>query len=114
MVTRRNFLKKSGIVTAGLGLTGFAPLASTPEKPSVMAPPKISLAQWSLHRAIENKSVNPLDFASIAAGEYGIMAVEYVNSFYAGQGENEGFWQEMKERTRNSWASLSPAGEKRQ
>lgn len=63
-----------------------------------MATPKISLAQWSLHRALENKSVNPENFAAIAAREYGIMAVEYVNSFYKEQANDERFWLQMKER----------------
>jgi sugar phosphate isomerase/epimerase len=98
MSTRRSFLKNSGIVTAGLGLTGFAPLVSQLQKPIGMASPKISLAQWSLHRALESKSVNPEDFATIASREYGIKAVEYVNSFYMDQGENENFWKQMKER----------------
>ena len=102
MSTRRSFIKNSGIVTAGLGLTGFAPLVAQLQKPIAMAAPKISLAQWSLHRALESKTVKPEDFATIASGEYGIKAVEYVNSFYKDQGTNEAFWIQMKEKADNA------------
>ena len=42
----------------------------------------ISLAQWSLHRALYDGGMDPLDFPSVARLEYGLEAVEYVNSFY--------------------------------
>lgn len=42
----------------------------------------ISLAQWSLHRTLYDGGMDPLDFPSVARLEYGLEAVEYVNSFY--------------------------------
>ncbi len=42
---------------------------------------KLSLAQWSLHRAFENGELNPFDFASKAA-ELGFEGIEYVGGFY--------------------------------
>ena len=51
---------------------------------------KISLAQWSLHRAIKiKKELSPNDF-SIKAREMGFDAVEYVSSLY---------WNELKSRS---------------
>jgi len=48
---------------------------------------KISLAQWSLHRAIKiNQTLSPFDF-SLKAREMGFDAVEYVSSLY---------WNELK------------------
>jgi len=48
---------------------------------------KISLAQWSLHRAIKiNQTLSPFDF-SLKAREMGFGAVEYVSSLY---------WNELK------------------
>ena len=48
---------------------------------------KISLAQWSLHRAIKiNQTLSPFDF-SLKAREIGFDAVEYVSSLY---------WNELK------------------
>ena len=45
---------------------------------------KLSLAQWSLHRAIGNNELNPLDFAEKAKG-MGFAGIEYVSGLYANQ-----------------------------
>ncbi|HEX8060917.1 MAG TPA: sugar phosphate isomerase/epimerase family protein [Cyclobacteriaceae bacterium] len=45
---------------------------------------KISLSQWSLHRALEERKIDNLDFPSIARTQYNIDTVEYVNRFFAG------------------------------
>ncbi len=42
---------------------------------------KLSLAQWSLHKAIFNKSMDPLDFAEKAKG-FGFDGLEYVSQLY--------------------------------
>ncbi len=42
---------------------------------------KLSLAQWSLHRAIRDKSLNPIDFAQ-KASEMGFEGLEYVSGLY--------------------------------
>ncbi len=42
----------------------------------------ISLAQWSLHRALYDGRLDPLEFPQVTRTEYGLQAVEYVNSFY--------------------------------
>jgi L-ribulose-5-phosphate 3-epimerase len=43
---------------------------------------RISLAEWSLHRALSAGQVDHLDFPVIAKRDYGIEAVEYVNTFF--------------------------------
>ena len=45
-------------------------------------PIKISLAEWSLHRAIYSKEIDHLDFIRISKKKFNIDAVEYVNSFF--------------------------------
>ncbi len=40
-----------------------------------------SLAQWSLHKAIWEKTLNPYDFAA-KAKELGFEGIEYVNQLY--------------------------------
>ena len=42
---------------------------------------KLSLAEWSLHKAIFNKSMDPLDFAE-KAKELGFEGLEYVSQLY--------------------------------
>ena len=67
--------------TVALGTLGLA--FSNPQ----IARKKISLAQWSLHRAIKiNQTLSPFDF-SLKAREMGFDAVEYVSSLY---------WNELK------------------
>lgn len=57
---------------------------------------KISLAQWSLHKSFQDGSRQAEDFASIAKNEFGLQAVEYVNSFYKEQATDRAFWQRMR------------------
>jgi len=64
-----------------LGILGLA--FSNPQ----ISRKKISLAQWSLHRAIKiDQTLSPFDF-SLKAREMGFDAVEYVSSLY---------WNELK------------------
>ena len=42
---------------------------------------KISLAEWSLHKALQAGKMKNLDFPAFAK-KYGIDAVEYVNQFF--------------------------------
>ena len=67
---RRNFNQLFALGT--LGLAFGSPITNK----------KISLAQWSLHRAIKiKKELSPNDF-SIKAREMGFDAVEYVSVSY--------------------------------
>jgi L-ribulose-5-phosphate 3-epimerase len=47
----------------------------------------ISLAQWSLHRTLQEGKLDNLDFPKAAKEEYGIDAVEYVNAFFKKKGD---------------------------
>jgi L-ribulose-5-phosphate 3-epimerase len=62
---------------------------------------KMSLAQWSLHRAFNEGRLKASDFASIAKNTYGIDAIEYVNGFYTDSGNDELFWNNMKIKADN-------------
>jgi sugar phosphate isomerase/epimerase len=46
---------------------------------------EISLAEWSLHRALYGGRLDHLDFPAKAKKEFGISAVEYVNGFFGGR-----------------------------
>jgi sugar phosphate isomerase/epimerase len=59
---------------------------------------KISLAQWSLHRALFGKKLDNLDFPRVAREEYGIDAVEYVNQFFKDKAKDEKYLAELKKR----------------
>ncbi len=116
---RRRFLEMSAI--GGIA----AAAASAQEKPKAKAPLfRISLAQWSFHRALfggdpgetmgwdefERRlhtpayrgllggSMKPLDFAVRARREFGIDAVEYVNVFFLDRAKDAAFMAELKKR----------------
>lgn len=59
---------------------------------------KISLAQWSLHRALKGNELDNLDFPATAKNEYGISAVEYVNQFFKDKAKDEKYLAELKKR----------------
>ena len=59
-------------------------------------PIKISLAEWSLHRAIYSKEIDHLDFIRISKKKFNIDAVEYVNSFFFEKAEDTTYLNEMK------------------
>jgi len=61
----------------------------------------ISLAEWSLHRALYAGQLNHLDFPATARRDYGIEAVEYVNSFFKDRAEDRAYLQELKDRARD-------------
>jgi sugar phosphate isomerase/epimerase len=59
---------------------------------------KISLAEWSLHKALFAKEFDNLDFPAKAKNEYGISAVEYVNQFFKDKAKDEKYLGELKKR----------------
>lgn len=84
---RRTFFKNTAIASAAYAGLGFYACGNlqTPRKAlsKKSLPPffKLSLAQWSLHRAIQSQSLSPYDFAKTAK-ELGFEGVEYVNDLY--------------------------------
>lgn len=94
---RRQFLKTSAQLTAGLAassLLACAAEAADDKKPLY----KISLAEWSLNRALFGKKLDHLDFIKAAKQDYGIEAVEYVNQFFADKAADKNYLTEMKHR----------------
>lgn len=98
MISRRHFLKQSAL--AGAALTLPVSLFA-----SERANPKISLAQWSMNRAIKDGSIKAQDFAAITKREYGIEAIEFVNSFYRDHKEDVAYWADMLKRSENEGVS---------
>jgi L-ribulose-5-phosphate 3-epimerase len=59
---------------------------------------KISLAQWSLHRTLSKGELDNLDFAAVTKNDFGITAVEYVNTFFKTKAQDMSYLAEMKKR----------------
>ena len=58
----------------------------------------ISLAQWSLHQALFAGYIQSIDFPRITKEQFGIDAVEYVNSFFPDRKPEPKFVSELKTR----------------
>ena len=59
---------------------------------------KISLAEWSLHKALFAKKIDNLDFPKIAREEYGIEGVEFVNQFFKDKAHDSAYLKDLKKR----------------
>jgi hypothetical protein len=59
---------------------------------------EISLAQWSLHRTLRSKKIDNLDFPVITKKEFGISAVEYVNTFFKDKAKDTAYLNELLKR----------------
>jgi L-ribulose-5-phosphate 3-epimerase len=119
---RRRFLEMSALG----GITAAAVSGAAAQQKDAAKPPlfRISLAQWSFHRALfggdpgemmgwdefERRlhtdgyrgllggSMKPLDFAARAKREFGIEGIEYVNVFFFDRAKDSAFLAELKKR----------------
>jgi sugar phosphate isomerase/epimerase len=93
-VERRAFLL-SGV---GLGSTLVlgSQRAAMPSRPEPLF--RISLAEWSLHRTLRSGELDPRDFAPLARSEFGLDAVEHVNTFFQERAVDFAYLADMKRR----------------
>lgn len=91
---RRNFLKTTAAATAGTFLV--SPVLAAQASNSRY---KISLAEWSFHKALFANEMTNLDFPKITR-ELGIDGVEYVNQFFKDKAKDEKYLSELKKITK--------------
>jgi sugar phosphate isomerase/epimerase len=95
---RREFLQKiTGLAAgaAGLSLMGKNVFAAEAIKKPFF---EISLAQWSLHKALFAKKLDNLDFPAKAKNDFGISVVEYVNVFFKDKAKDTAYLNELLKR----------------
>ncbi len=101
VIDRREFIRQSAQTAATIGVAAITLGAGE----SLVAAPKqlfkISLAQWSLHKALFGKQLDNLDFVKTARLDYGIGAVEYVNQFFKDKAKDKNYLREMLKRSRD-------------
>ena len=90
--TRRDFMKSA---TAAAVATATIPAIADEKKKPLF---KISLAQWSLHRAIFGGKIKNEDFAKVTKEEFNISCIEYVNQFFKDKAENMDYLKDLKKR----------------
>ncbi|HJZ41688.1 MAG TPA: sugar phosphate isomerase/epimerase family protein [Bacteroidales bacterium] len=81
--TRREFLQTAALAAAGIPLLSNA---SFGREYLAKSPFEISLAEWSLHKALWEKKMTNLDFPVKAVKDFGISGVEYVSTFFKDTG----------------------------
>ncbi|GAA5224674.1 sugar phosphate isomerase/epimerase family protein [Membranihabitans marinus] len=105
---RRKFITRSTQAFAGVGLLGLAACGNSGKKNDAEsgekemmtgdvkeAAFKISLAQWSLHKALFAKEMTTLDFARITREEFDIDAIEYVNVFFKDKAKDKTYLDQL-------------------
>lgn len=95
---RRQFIAASAagaaVAASSNPLSALEPVMPAQEKPLF----EISLAQWSLHRALKSKKMDNLDFPKVAKQEFGISGIEYVNQFFKNKAEDGKYLADLKQR----------------
>ncbi len=99
-MNRRDFIQ----LGAAAGALAFTP-GSWAAWPRREKPYKISLAQWSLHHALEAGKFSNLDFPRIARREFQIECVEYVDQFFADKSQDRAYLRELKSRAEGEGVS---------
>ncbi len=99
---RRQFLQRS--IVGGLAVA-LAPWKLARAADVTGNPPagkigdfKISLAEWSLHKALFTKQITNLDFPKLARERYGIEGIEFVNQFFKDKAHDSTYLKDLKHR----------------
>ncbi len=96
-LSRRSFLVTGAAAAASLVTVRPSGLFAQAKKP----PFTISLAEWSLHRELQKKVIDNLDFAKVTRTVFDIDAIEYVNQFFKDKAEDSAYLAELNKRAKD-------------
>ena len=94
MLNRRQFLQTTTVAAAAVATADLSFAYRAPEKGRFA----ISLAEWSLHRALRKKEITNLDFPRLAKEQYGVTGLEYVNQFFKDKAKDTAYLTDLKSR----------------
>lgn len=104
MQTRRTFMKSAALAAVGVtaGSTIQAQAIQNPVNTAPLTEDKdlffsLSLAQWSLNKALFGGELDNLDFPAYTKEKFDIHAVEYVNQFF--KSSEKSYIKELLQRT---------------
>lgn len=105
MTDRRAFLSGAALLAGATAMSGTA-CAAAPTATSGTTGShatgrdwfRISLAEWSLNRALRAGQLDNLDFPALAKREFGIDTVEYVNQFFMDKANDRAYLAQLKQR----------------
>lgn len=101
-LNRRKFLHQLGGAAAGVALASMLPEFAFAQTQSKKMFFKISLAQWSLHKALFAKEMTNLDFPAKSKKDFGIDTVEYVSVFFDGKQKDKTYLKELLQRCKDN------------
>jgi len=96
---RRSFLKDLGILSAAAGLSTVIPFDTFASAKKEFF--KISLAEWSFHKALFAGKMTNMEFPLKAKNDFGINIVEYVSPFFKKKETDMAYLKELKTLTVN-------------
>ena len=104
-IERRTFLTRAGAGAVAAGVLGPGALKTLDAAEG--GPPfekgfEISLAQWSLNKALFGGELDNLEFAPYTKEQFDIDAVEYVNQFFKDKANDGQYLAKMKRRAEDS------------
>lgn len=97
--SRRQFLQRGA--AAGAAALWLPPLQA-PAAPKF----RISLAEWSLHRALFSGQLQHLDFPLATRRDYGLAGCELVNTFFKDKVKDQEYCKELKRRAADQEVAL--------
>lgn len=105
---RRSFLYTAGLFGTA-ALAGRNPLTVS-QQPNAGATSRpvddlwfdISLAQWSLNKALFAGEMDNLEFARVTREIYGLGGVEYVSQFFKDKAEDQSYLAQMRQRAEDN------------
>ena len=98
LTDRRDFLCQSATLVAGAATAVLTSQLGARAADSTEPLFKISLAEWSFHRALQRHEMTNLDFPIVAKRDYGIGACEYVNQFFKDKAQDQKYLAELNRR----------------
>ncbi len=93
--SRRRFLQQAATLAAGFGI---ANQVWANQLSSTKASYDISLAEWSLHKALFANKMTNLDFPEMAKKDFDISIVEYVSQFFKDKAKDTTYLNELLKR----------------
>jgi sugar phosphate isomerase/epimerase len=98
-MTRRTFLASAPATMLAAAPAVCLAAGSKPAQPAAREPAfRISLCEWSLHRAIFADKLDHLDVAKMVRRTFGLEAIEYVNQFFKDKAKDADYLAELAKR----------------
>lgn len=102
-LSRRGFIMSAAAAFPAAALAKSSVLLSGQQIWNIQEPLfQISLAEWSLHRALWAGELDNLDFPKTARDDYGLDAVEYVNQFFKDKAEDTAYLTDLSTRANDN------------